>query len=58
MLQLVPVLSMLFLVTTAGGSALFAIELENSGSQSTMMLPEPEEEDLPPPYEDEPIAPV
>jgi hypothetical protein len=58
MLQLVPVLSMLFLITSPTGSALFAIELENSASQSTMMLPEPEEEDLPPPYEDEPLAPV
>jgi hypothetical protein len=55
LLQLIPVLSMLFLLTTAAGSSLWAVKLENDGSESTLMPPQPEEEDMPPPYEDDPV---
>jgi hypothetical protein len=59
-LQLIPVLSMLFLLTSAAGSALWAVELERE------QHPEPVENsrgerdendyaDPPPPYEDDPI---
>jgi hypothetical protein len=46
---------MLFLLTTAAGSSLWAIKFEDGGSESTLMPPQPEEEDLPPPYVDEPV---
>ena len=57
LLQLVPVLSMLFLLTTAAGSALWVVRLERARK---MMEEEQDgdqrplgEADEPPPYQDE-----
>lgn len=52
-LQLVPVLSMMFLLTSATGSALWAvhIEQENTTEADAEVV---EDEDLPPAYTDEP----
>ncbi|GAB7357105.1 hypothetical protein MBLNU459_g7910t1 [Dothideomycetes sp. NU459] len=47
-LQLIPVFSMLFLITTAAGSALWAADMEEQESQSRI-----EEEDNPPEYTDD-----
>lgn len=66
MLQLVPVLSMFFLLTSAAGSALWAVQLEKQRRMmqaaptrpSEVFMPdeahEAHEEDAPPPYSDEP----
>lgn len=48
-LQLIPVFSMLFLITTAAGSALWAVDMEDQESRARI-----EEEDNPPAYTDEP----
>ena len=50
-LQLIPVLSLLFLLTSAAGSALWAVRLERD---RTDRLPINEDEELPPEYTDEP----
>lgn len=59
MLQLVPVLSMFFLLTTAAGSALWAVKLEEQKrliEEAPVPVPVPgaitDEEALPPPYTD------
>jgi hypothetical protein len=54
-LQLIPVLSMVFLLTSAAGSALWAVKLEeqrrlNAAQQAVVIT-----EDEPPPYTDDPI---
>lgn len=49
MLQLVPVLSMLFLLTTAAGSALWAVDLEKQGRQQEAQSHEGPE------YADDPV---
>ena len=49
-LQLIPVLSMLFLLTSAAGSALWAVHLERKTNDLEGQL----DEDLPPEYTDEP----
>ncbi|EKD14919.1 uncharacterized protein L3040_003867 [Drepanopeziza brunnea f. sp. 'multigermtubi'] len=60
MLQLVPVLSMFFLLTTAAGSALWAVKLEEQKrliAEAPVPVPGPmtDEEAPPPPYADNPI---
>ena len=50
-LQLVPVLSMLFLLTTAAGSALWVVELEQKRRAREHTTPA----DPPPDYEDDPV---
>ena len=50
LLQLVPVLSMLFLLTTAAGSALWAVQMEKARRSR-----ETEHEASPEPYEDNPV---
>ena len=52
LLQLVPVASMFFLLTTACGSALWVVKLEE---QKRLILEAPIEEDTPPAYTDDPI---
>jgi hypothetical protein len=55
-LQLVPVLSMLFLLTTAVGSSLWAVELEKEHrAMQALEEQDPDVLDPPPPYEDDPI---
>lgn len=49
--QLVPVLSMLFLLTTAAGSALWVVELEQKRRAREHITPA----DPPPDYEDDPV---
>lgn len=49
-LQLIPVLSMLFLLSSAAGSALWAVHLEQESTERVLA----EDEDLPPAYTDEP----
>lgn len=44
-LQLVPVLSMLFLLTTAAGAALWAARLEEQRRQEQIPAPEPYADD-------------
>lgn len=51
-LQLVPVLSMFFLLTTAAGAALWAVKLEE---ERRLLLADPIEEDGPPEYTDAPV---
>lgn len=51
LLQLVPVLSMLFLLTTAAGSALWVVELEQKRRAREQTTPA----DPPPDYEDNPV---
>lgn len=51
LLQLVPVLSMLFLLTTAAGSALWVVELEQGRRAREHTIPD----DSPPEYEDDPV---
>lgn len=51
LLQLVPVLSMLFLLTTAAGSALWVVELEHKRRAREHTTPT----DPPPDYEDDPV---
>lgn len=51
LLQLVPVLSMLFLLTTAAGSALWVVELEQKRRARENIIPS----DPPPEYEDDPV---
>jgi len=56
LLQLIPVLSMLFLLTSAAGSALWAVKLEeqrriDEAASSAVVA----EEEMPPPYIDDPI---
>jgi hypothetical protein len=60
LLQLVPVLSMFFLLTTVAGSALWAVKLEEQKELiAEASVPAPttgtDEENLPPPYTDDPI---
>jgi len=62
LLQLIPILSMFFLLTTAAGSALWAVKLEqqkkiNADAVVRSVYAAPEEEDLeaPPAYTDDPI---
>ena len=58
LLQLVPVLSMFFLLTTAAGSALWAVKLEeqkNLIAEAPVPAPTTDEEAPPPPYTDDPI---
>ncbi len=59
MLQLVPVLSMFFLLTTAAGSALWAIKLEEQKrfvEEAPVPVPSVTDEEAPPPaYSDDPI---
>ena len=50
LLQLVPVLSLFFLLTTAVGSALWAADMEDARHENTPTVAE----DDPPPYADEP----
>ena len=52
-LQLIPVLAMLFLLTTAAGSALWSVHLEQR-LQERQPLQQSEEDDQPPAYTDEP----
>ena len=53
LLQLIPVLSLLFLLTSAAGSALWSVHIERESNDS--LLPEREDdEELPPEYTDEP----
>ena len=55
-LQLIPPFSMLFLLTSAAGSALWSVHIEREGAeqQNIEQLQEgDEEEDLPPAYSDE-----
>lgn len=52
-LQLIPVLAMLFLLTTAAGSALWSVQLEQRLQQS-QLVQQSEEDDEPPAYTDEP----
>ena len=53
LLQLIPVFSMLFLLTSAAGSALWSVQIEKESRDS--LLPEREDDDAPPPeYTDEP----
>lgn len=49
-LQLVPILSLVFLLTSAAGSALWSVRLEREQTAGHA----PEDEDLPPEYTDEP----
>lgn len=51
--QLIPVLAMLFLLTTAAGSALWSVHIEQE-SQDSRQLAQAAEEDEPPAYTDEP----
>lgn len=51
-LQLVPILSMMFLLTSAAGSALWAVKLEQDQAEQERRE---DEEDLPPAYTDNPI---
>jgi hypothetical protein len=50
LLQLIPVLSMFFLLTIAVGSALWSVHLEEESQRGR---PIPQEEDLPPAYSDD-----
>ena len=50
-LQLVPILSLLFLLTSAAGSALWSVHLERERTDQSAVG---EEEDIPPEYRDEP----
>jgi hypothetical protein len=54
MLQLVPVLSMLFLMTSAAGSSLWAVQLEKEQRERERQV-DPDVVDPPPRYEDDPI---
>jgi hypothetical protein len=49
-LQLIPVLSMFFLLTSAAGSALWSVHMEHENGENLVN----EDEDLPPEYTDEP----
>jgi hypothetical protein len=61
MLQLVPVLSMFFLLTTAAGSALWVVKLEEQKRlireapvpEPIPAASEPHDEEAPPPYTDD-----
>ncbi|KAF1356574.1 hypothetical protein BDV97DRAFT_394480 [Delphinella strobiligena] len=54
LLQLVPVLSMLFLITSAAGSALWAADMESKAHQPAIAhLQDDEEEEEPPAYTDD-----
>jgi hypothetical protein len=56
LLQLVPVLSMFFLLTTAAGSALWAVKLEEQRRiDDTRQAAVATDEEMPPPYTDDPI---
>ena len=57
LLQLVPVLSMLFLLTSAAGSALWAVKLEEQRriAEAAQVAVVAEEDIPPPPYTDDPI---
>lgn len=52
LLQLVPVASMFFLLTTACGSALWVVKLEE---QKILISEAPVVDDIPPAYTDDPI---
>jgi hypothetical protein len=56
-LELLPPLSMLFLFTTAAGSALWAVKLEEEEQNSQRQIAEAdvEEDEQPPAYEDNPV---
>jgi hypothetical protein len=59
-LELLPPLSMLFLFTTAAGSALWAVKLEEEeeeeqNSQRRIAEADVEEDEQPPAYEDNPV---
>lgn len=55
LLQLIPVLSILFLLTSAAGSALWSVHIEREINDSRLLAEEEEEaDDLPPEYTDEP----
>ncbi|KAK0114728.1 hypothetical protein ONS95_014213 [Cadophora gregata] len=57
-LQLVPVLSMFFLLTTAAGSALWAVKLEEQKklvAEAPVPVPGTTDEEAPPAYTDDPI---
>jgi hypothetical protein len=53
-LQLVPVLAMLFLLTTAAGSALWSVRIEREDQRRQQNVQAREGEDEPPAYTDEP----
>jgi len=53
LLQLIPILSMFFLLTTAAGSALWVFKLEEQ--KRVLQADEVVDEDLPPAYRDDPI---
>lgn len=59
LLQLVPVLSMFFLLTSAAGSALWAVQLEKQRREVESAPSQPVEvfatDELPPPYMDDPL---
>lgn len=50
-LQLIPILSLVFLLTSAAGSALWSVRLERERTDQLLV---DEDEDLPPEYMDEP----
>jgi hypothetical protein len=52
-LELLPPLSMLFLFTTAAGSALWAVKLEEEAQRNAQAEDVPDEQ--PPAYEDNPV---
>ncbi len=54
-LQLVPVLSMLFLLTSAAGASLLAADVERELQSGQDNRPNQDNVDAPPPYEDDPI---
>ncbi|KAK3709939.1 hypothetical protein LTR37_010558 [Vermiconidia calcicola] len=51
LLQLIPILSLFFLLTSAAGSALWSVHIERENAQHQM---DGEDDDLPPEYTDEP----
>lgn len=55
LLQLVPVLSMVFLLTSAAGSALWAVKLEERRRIEEAGLVAVVEEEVPPSYTDNPV---
>lgn len=51
-LQLIPILSMFFLLSSAAGGALWAVKLEDEAKAQEEQAPY---DDAPPPYEDDPV---
>lgn len=53
-LQLIPALSLLFLLTSAAGGALWSVHIEREEQDAVQV---PQDEEMPPPYTDSPTSP-